>query len=209
MLHAIYCHLSCCIIIQQSTEKRRLCCDLNLIWSFEFISLSYDLTSSSIETAIRGREKAIRPEIVVQRSTKCYQDQIQWTGNEIVISPSAVQVVINLKLRSYCLVSCPQPPPVEVIFSDSSTFYVKPVACNPTFSSPKHPCLLCHRAMHALTDALSLFLHLFLLFFGYNTKSTVTYPYILPWLENPKYVCIGAAASRNARNSQTTTRACL
>ena len=151
--------------------------------------MSYDLTSSSIETAIRGREKAIRPEIVVQRSTKC-STKTKFNGLEMKLlsHSSEVQVVINLKLRSYCLVSCPQPPPVEVIFSDSSTFYVKPVACNPTFSSPKHPCLLCHRAMHALTDALSLFLHLFLLFFGYNTKSTVTYPLLL--LPSP-ILCLG------------------
>ena len=52
--------------------------------SFEFIFSLYDLTSSSIETAIRGGEKDDKTSVA--SCTKCYQDQIQWTGNEIIIS---------------------------------------------------------------------------------------------------------------------------
>ena len=95
---------ACFILLLQKAVKRRRCGG-NLIWSFEFIFSLYDLTSSSIETAIRGREKDDKTWDSYCTNT----NQIQWTGNEIIISRSAVQVVINLKLRSYCLVSCPNP----------------------------------------------------------------------------------------------------
>ena len=170
---------ACFILLLQKAVKRRRC-GWNLIWSFEFIFSLYDLTSSSIETAIRGREKDDKTWDSYCTNT----NQIQWTGNEIIISRSAAQVVINLKLRSYCLVSCPNPLLLARLksFSVIHPIYVIPVACKPRFHLPVlvsiiivggviDPCMV-----WLIIVAFPLYLPLFLLFFGYNTKSTVTYP---------------------------------
>ena len=83
-----------------------------------------------------------------------------------LLSHAAVQVVINLKLRSYCLVSCPNPPsPARACslarlksFSVIHPIYVIPVACNPRFhpGHEHHHRWRRHRSLHGLTSFPSL-----------------------------------------------------